>query len=281
MSTEKLIEVKNVSFRYRDDSPYVVKGISLSIKRGEWLTILGHNGSGKSTLAKMFNALYTPNEGDVISFGHNTKSSDTWTEIRRQAAMVFQNPDNQIVAPTVEDDVAFGLENAGVPYEDMRRRVSDSISRLGLEGLEKREPHQLSGGQKQRVALAGALALKPAVIILDEATSMLDPSGRAEVLTYIKNLHENENMTIITITHDVEEAVFADRLVVLKDGQVLKEGTPAHLLTDVAFLREAHLKAPFTVQLTTELKKHGVDLQRDALTREELVEALWIYKQTH
>jgi len=268
------LTVDHLFFRYHEQAPYVIKDISLTVKQGEWLTILGHNGSGKSTLAKFFNALHVPDEGDVISCGINTKDASQWVNIRRQVAMVFQNPDNQIVAPTVEDDVAFGLENAGIPYEEMQRRVFDSIERMGLRGLETQEPHRLSGGQKQRVSLAGALALRPRVIVLDEATSMLDPTGKKEVLSIVEKLRKEENMTIIMITHDVSEALLADRIVVLHEGSIVDEGKPYDILSDEKKLRKFGLRAPFIVQITNELKRQHVPLSNGVLSHEELVTSL-------
>lgn len=268
------ITVNHLFFRYHDQAPYVLNDISLTVKQGEWLTILGHNGSGKSTLAKFFNALHVPTEGDVVSCGINTKVADEWVNIRRQVAMVFQNPDNQIVAPTVEDDVAFGLENAGIPYEDMRNRVYGSIEKMGLSGLETQEPHRLSGGQKQRVALAGALALRPRVIVLDEATSMLDPKGKKEVLSIVEKLRKEENITIITITHDVTEAMLADRIVVLHEGSIVHEGSPTDILDDEKALRKVGLRAPFIVKIANELRRQHVPLSKGVLTHEELVTSL-------
>ncbi|PYZ91886.1 energy-coupling factor transporter ATPase [Salipaludibacillus keqinensis] len=275
------LSVEHLHFRYHEQAPYVLKDIWLTVPTGEWLTILGHNGSGKSTLAKFFNALLVPTEGGVISCGMDTKDEHQWTNIRRQVAMVFQNPDNQIVAPTVEDDVAFGLENAGIPYDEMRERVYSSIERLGLKGLETQEPHSLSGGQKQRVALAGALALKPRIIVLDEATSMLDPTGKKEVLAMVQKLKEEENITIISITHDVSEAMIADRIVVLNEGQLVLEGTPREILKDDETLKKSSLSAPFSVQVANELRKHHVAIADDVFSEEELINALCTYKQTN
>ncbi|WP_416148209.1 energy-coupling factor transporter ATPase [Salipaludibacillus sp. HK11] len=272
------ITVDNLFFRYHEQSPYVLNDISLTVKQGEWLTILGHNGSGKSTLAKFFNALNVPSKGDVVACGINTKTADEWINIRRNVAMVFQNPDNQIVAPTVEDDVAFGLENAGVPYEDMRDRVYNSINKLGLSGLEKQEPHRLSGGQKQRVALAGALALRPRVLVLDEATSMLDPTGRKEVLSILEKLRVEENISIIMITHDVTEALLSDRIIILAEGSIVHEGVPNQIFTDEASLGKVGLRAPFIVQIANELRRHDVPLPEGVLSHEELVSSLCKYK---
>lgn len=274
------IRMQNVSFRYHESLPYVINNLSLTIRKGEWVTILGHNGSGKSTLARFFNALLLPTSGKVVACGHNTEKAEEWPSIRRQVAMVFQNPDNQLVAPTVEDDVAFGLENAGIPYEEMHERVYASIRRLGLTGLEKSEPHRLSGGQKQRVALAGALALRPRVIVLDEATSMLDPAGRNEVLSMVDKLNKEDGVTIVTITHDVNEAVLSDRIIVLNNGEIAHEGTPKELLTNKEKLSANKLTAPLTVDIANELRKHAVPIPEDVLTHAELVNVLCEYKRT-
>ncbi|RKL65354.1 energy-coupling factor transporter ATPase [Salipaludibacillus neizhouensis] len=273
------ISVCNLSFRYQDSTPYVLKDISLTVKKGEWLTILGPNGSGKSTLAKFFNALLIPLTGEVVSCGKNTVDSAEWSSIRRDVSMVFQNPDNQLVAPTVEDDVAFGLESAGIPYDEMHQRVKDCIQRLGLEGFEKTEPHNLSGGQKQRVALAGALALKPKVIVLDEATSMLDPQGRNEVLTIVRKLNKEDGVTIIAITHDVNEAIASDRVIVLNDGSIVYEGIPRELLANREILRANNLSSPFIVDVARELRKYQILIDENVLTHEELVNAICSYKR--
>ncbi|MGJ9384524.1 energy-coupling factor transporter ATPase [Salipaludibacillus sp. CF4.18] len=273
------ISVRNLSFRYQDSLPYVLKHISLNVKKGEWLTILGPNGSGKSTLAKFFNALLIPLTGEVVSCGKNTVDSAEWSSIRRDVAMVFQNPDNQLVAPTVEGDVAFGLESAGIPYYEMHQRVKDSIQRLGLEGFEKTEPHNLSGGQKQRVALAGALALKPRVIVLDEATSMLDPQGRNEVLSMVRKLNEEDDVTIISITHDVNEAIASDRIIVLNDGSIVYEGIPRELFANGEVLTANNLSSPFIVDVAKELRKRQILIDEKVLTHEELVNAICSYKR--
>lgn len=273
------IELKHVSYRYQDEGPDVLKDVNLCIRQGEWVTILGPNGSGKSTLAKMFNALLVPDAGEILSLGYDTRDDHYWSSLRRRVGMVFQNPDNQLVAPTVQDDVAFGLENAGVSQDEMRRRVAERIAEFGLSGLENHEPHRLSGGQKQRVAIAGVMALAPDVIVFDEATSMIDPEGKEEVWSAMAKLRESRSMTLISITHDVDEAVLADRVIIMKDGRVFADGSPREMLRDTARLKEARLVPPFASTVTDELKEHGVVLTENILTEEELIKALWTYTQ--
>lgn len=275
----RIIELKHVTYRYQDDGPDVLKNVDLHIHQGEWITILGPNGSGKSTLAKMLNALLLPDEGDVLSLGYDTQEDKHWPKLRRRVGMVFQNPDNQLVAPTVSDDVAFGLENAGVPQDEMRRRVTERISEFGLTGLENHEPHRLSGGQKQRVAIAGVMALAPDVIVFDEATSMIDPEGRQEVWTAMEKLRESRAMTLVSITHDVDEAVLSDRVIIMKDGQIFADGTPQDILRDSALLKEAKLVPPFAGAVVDELAQRGIKLPKDILTEKELTKALWTFRQ--
>ncbi|WP_088036585.1 energy-coupling factor transporter ATPase [Evansella clarkii] len=281
MMGNNIIEINHLSFRYRHSEELALKDVNLHVPYGQWVAVTGHNGSGKSTLARFLNALLIPDaEGAVIIGGLNTKTEGCRQEIRRKAAMVFQNPDNQMVAPTVEDDVAFGLENAGVPYEEMVIRVQESIDKLGLTGLEKREPHRLSGGQKQRAAIAGAVAMKPELLILDEATSMLDPSGRAEVIDQVQKLRDSENMTILTITHDLNEAALADRIVVMREGEIIGDGTPAQIFRQEDLLKEASLKKPFIIELIASLREKEVDIPEEVTTEEELVNHLCRLKQT-
>ncbi|MDQ0256034.1 energy-coupling factor transport system ATP-binding protein [Evansella vedderi] len=270
----EIIQMNNVYFRYRPSDKLVLKNINLTIQSGEWVSIVGHNGSGKSTLAKFMNALFTPIEGQVLVSGLSTSNVNNHTLIRRKVAMVFQNPDNQIVGPTVEDDVAFGLENCGVPYEEMVQRVQESINKMGLNGLELSEPHRLSGGQKQRVALAGAISMNPKILVLDEATSMLDPTGREEVIRYVQKLNRDENMTVITITHDLKEAVLSDRMVVMKDGAIIGNGLPSALLTNKDLLKQARLRQPFIYELVEALTCRGVPISVGQISEEELVKTL-------
>lgn len=271
---EEIIKMENVSFRYERDAPFVIKNIDLTIYSGEWVAIVGHNGSGKSTLAKCMNALFIPEEGQVIVDHQATDNEETIFQIRRKVAMVFQNPDNQFVAPTVEDDVAFGLENSGVAREAMVQIVQESIDKMGLTGFEKREPHHLSGGQKQRVALAGAIAMCPKVLVLDEATSMLDPSGRKEVISFVQKLQKEERMTIVSITHDLSEAMLSDRVIVMKEGEIVRDGSPMEVLSDRELLRSARLKEPFLIEIIRMLRKKGIELPNHILSQEELVKEL-------
>jgi energy-coupling factor transport system ATP-binding protein len=271
----EMIKVNDVYFRYPDQEAYALEGISLHVEQGEWLAIVGHNGSGKSTLAKMLNGLHFPERGDVTVDGITLEEKSIW-DIRSKIGMVFQNPDNQFVGATVEDDVAFGLENHGVPYESMVQRVNDALKRVHMEDFLDQEPHHLSGGQKQRVAIAGVVALQPDIIILDESTSMLDPKGKKEVLETVRNLKEKENLTVISITHDLEEAAKADRIIVLNRGEVFKEGTPQEIFLMEDELKELGLDSPFIIKLSGALKNTGVPLTKTYFTEEELVNELCI-----
>ncbi|MBU9710777.1 energy-coupling factor transporter ATPase [Evansella tamaricis] len=278
-----IVRIHNLSFQYRPNEPYVLTDINLTIKEREWITIVGHNGSGKSSLAKFLNALFIPDEdGEVYIYGLNTKERQNQGKVRKLVAMVFQNPDNQLVAPTVEDDVAFGLENTGVPREEMIERVKESIKIMGLEGFEKQEPHRLSGGQKQRVAIAGVIAMKPKVVVLDEATSMLDPVGRKEVMEYIRRVHNDVNMTVIMITHDLNEALFSDRIIVMKEGKILKDAPPIEVLRDEELLKKSLLKPTFEFEVQSKLKEKGINLfeiSPQITNQKELVDALCTWKQ--
>jgi energy-coupling factor transport system ATP-binding protein len=272
---ENIISVKDVTFFYPGEETATLTNVSLDVYKGEWLSIVGHNGSGKSTLAKLLNGLLLPNEGTVnVSEYETTRQDDIW-EIRRQVGMVFQNPDNQFVGTSVQDDIAFGLENFGVPREEMIKRINESVQRVGMEAFLNQEPHQLSGGQKQRVAIAGILAQKPSVIVLDEATSMLDPIGRIEVMETVRELNQNEGITVISITHDLEEALSADRVVVMKMGEKAAEGKPDSIFQQRELLKSAGLDLPFSLKLSEALRRQGVELDRGYLTQEELVDALW------
>ncbi|MEI2666288.1 energy-coupling factor ABC transporter ATP-binding protein [Rossellomorea sp. LJF3] len=270
---KEIIKVDDVHFRYPDQNTYALKGISLTVNQGEWLAIVGHNGSGKSTLAKMLNGLHFPEKGLVTVDGITLEESSIW-DIRSKLGMVFQNPDNQFVGATVEDDVAFGLENHGVPYESMVQRVNDALKSVHMEDFLDQEPHHLSGGQKQRVAIAGVVALQPSIIILDEATSMLDPKGRQEVLETVRKLKEEENLTVISITHDLEEATKADRMIVLNQGSVFKEGMPEEIFLLEDELIKLGLDSPFTIKLAGALKEAGIPLSKTYFTEEELVDEL-------
>lgn len=273
------IQIKNLSAKYQTSESLVLKNINLTINQGEWISICGHNGSGKSTLAKFMNALLIPERGEVIVCGRNTKDEENHFYIRTNAAMVFQNPDNQFVGPTVEDDIAFGLENMGIAQSEMVKRVKKSIKQMGLEGLEQREPHRLSGGQKQRVAIAGAMAMEPRVIILDEATSMLDPAGRSEVMKYIQQLRVKHTTTFIMITHTLEEAALTDRMLLMKDGEIIADNRPQVIFQDKEMLQQAGLKPPLVYEIKEYLKENGIQVSHAAMTEEELVEQLWKLKQ--
>ncbi|MBP3038173.1 energy-coupling factor ABC transporter ATP-binding protein [Bacillaceae bacterium Marseille-Q3522] len=272
---EALVQIDQVSFKYDTQSAYALSDVSLSIFAGEWLAIVGHNGSGKSTLAKLLNGLQFPDKGSISIDGVAVTEQTVW-DIRKKVGMVFQNPDNQFVGTSVEDDVAFGLENNGIEREEMVRRVKDSLKKVNMLPFLHQEPHHLSGGQKQRVAIASVLALRPSIIIFDEATSMLDPQGRLEVIHTINELQKEYNLTVISITHDLNEAAKADRIIVMNQGTVYKQGTPEEIFQKDQELAGLGLDIPFPVKLSKLLKEKGVFLPKSYLSEEELVEALWI-----
>ncbi|MBN8210814.1 energy-coupling factor ABC transporter ATP-binding protein [Bacillus sp. NTK071] len=272
---EELISVQNVSFRYQEEHPYVLKDVGLSVQKGEWLAIVGHNGSGKSTLARLLNGLLLPEKGDVLVEGFNSRDEESIWEIRRRVGIVFQNPDNQFVGTSVQDDVAFGLENSGMPRQKMLERISESVKKVRMEDFLDQEPHRLSGGQKQRVAIAGIIALRPSIVILDEATSMLDPAGRKEVLQTMRELKEEEGMTVISITHDLEEAARADRMIVMNAGEVIDEGLPVDVFEKGDMLEKIGLDLPFPLQVQRALREKGYDFSKLTLSQEELVNELW------
>ncbi|MCM3620454.1 energy-coupling factor ABC transporter ATP-binding protein [Sutcliffiella horikoshii] len=269
-----ILEVKDLSFRYANQEEDTLQNINLKVEQGEWTAIVGHNGSGKSTLARILNGLQLPTEGTVMVQGVRLTEETIW-DIRRQVGMVFQNPDNQFVGSTVEDDVAFGLENIGVPREEMLTRVAEGIQKVGMESFLTQEPHQLSGGQKQRVAIAGLIALRPSIIILDEATSMLDPIGRKEVIDTIEELRQEVGVTVISITHDLEEAARADRIIVMNAGEVFGEGTPDEIFKMGEKLVEIGLDLPFPIILANKLKELGIEFETDPTNRERLMDELW------
>jgi energy-coupling factor transport system ATP-binding protein len=269
-----LVQLENIYFQYDSQDGYALKNVSFQVYEGEWLAIVGHNGSGKSTLAKILNGLQIPKKGKVQVCGFELNETTVW-DVRKQIGMVFQNPDNQFVGTTVEDDVAFGLENMGIPREIMIERISDALEKVKMASFLDQEPHHLSGGQKQRVAIASVLALEPAIIILDEATSMLDPRGREEVLTTIRELKESRRITVISITHDLEEAAKADRIIVMNKGEVYKEGLPEEIFALDEELVQLGLDIPFSVKLTKELRKKGFTFSKHFLSEEELVKELW------
>lgn len=265
-----MIEIKNINFKYNTSDDYVLKDYSLKINEGEFLCILGHNGSGKSTLAKLINGLYVPNDGDVIVDGMNTKNPEDVWKIRSNAGLVFQNPDNQIVATIVEEDVAFGPENLGVESSEIKKRVEEALEIVGMSEFAKNAPHNLSGGQKQRVAIAGILAMSPKYIIFDEPTAMLDPSGRSEVIETILSL-KKMGKTIILITHYMDEAAKSDRLIVMEKGKIILDGTPKKVFSQVDKVKEIGLDVPQVTELAWELKKEGFDIDDEVLSIEELI----------
>ncbi|WP_078551196.1 energy-coupling factor transporter ATPase [Bacillus alkalicellulosilyticus] len=272
---EKQISIKNLSYRYEGSSEYALKGVNLDIAKGEWVAIIGHNGSGKSTLSRFFNALLLPVQGDVRISSYNSKDAQSLWDIRRTVGLVFQNPDNQLVATTVKDDIAFGLENFGFDRETMEDRIVQSASKVGIDHLLLEEPHRLSGGQKQRVAIAGIIAIKPEVIVLDEATSMLDPIGRREVISTIQEVNHTEKITIVSITHDLAEAALADRIIVMNQGEIVLTGTPKQVFENSATLYRYGLELPFAVEVRERLVELGYDISTQALTAEEVINELW------
>ena len=272
-----MISIKNLSFKYDyedENAKQILKDIDLEIKEGEFLALLGHNGSGKSTLAKLINGLLIPGEGDVLVDGMNTKNEEEIWDIRRNAGMVFQNPDNQLVATIVEDEVAFGPENLGIKPAEIRKRVDKALEDVGMSDYKKNAPHLLSGGQKQRVAIAGILAMSPKYIILDEPTAMLDPSGRREVIDTLVKLNKEENKTIILITHYMEEAAISDRVVVMEDGNIVLSGKPREVFSQVEEIKKLGLDVPQVTELAHELKKEGIEISTEVLNIEEMVKEI-------
>ena len=269
---QPIIQTENLTFRYTTEegaAPTVLDGVSLSIQRGEFVAVLGHNGSGKSTLSKHFNAILLPTAGKVYVDGMDTCDEDKLLDIRRRIGMVFQNPDNQIVASVVEEDVAFGPENLGVPSAEIRERVDSALAAVGMSEYARHAPHLLSGGQKQRVAIAGVLAMRPECIVLDEPTAMLDPVGRKEVLDTVKRLNTEAGITVVLITHHMDEAAQADRLIVMHDGHVMADDRPEQVFQNVDGLRSLGLEVPEPVALLYELRQNGVDVPLTALTVDE------------
>ena len=276
----KIIEFENVSFRYEADEdgmllPLALKDISLSVEQGSFVAVLGHNGSGKSTFAKLTNAINIPEEGRVLVNGLDTREEKNIDEIRRTVGMVFQNPDNQIVATIVEDDVAFGPENLGVEPAEIRSRVDDALNAVGMYDFRESEPYKLSGGQKQRVAIAGVIAMQTQCIVLDEPTAMLDPNGRKEVLSTIKRLNKERGITVVLVTHFMDEAVQADRVVVIDNGRIYLDGTPREVFSQAEKLIAAGLDVPQATQLAKYLNSNGVDIRTDILNEEESIEAIF------
>ena len=269
-----MIEIKNLVYSYEEAVKSAVDDVSLSIEKGEFIAVLGHNGSGKSTLAKCLNGLFRPTSGDVIVDGMNTKEDEDIWKIRARAGMVFQNPDNQIVATVVEEDVAFGVENLAVEQSELRQRVDEALAAVEMTEYKDDQPHKLSGGQKQRVAIAGILAMNPDYIILDEPTAMLDPVGRQEVMNTILRLNKEEGKTIILITHFMNEAVQADRVAVMEEGKLILEGPPRDVFNQVDTMKSLGLDVPQVTELAARLKAVGVPLPDGILDREEFVDAL-------
>ncbi|WP_252250302.1 energy-coupling factor transporter ATPase [Clostridium sp. ZBS13] len=277
---QEMVNCTDVCFKYirneegAREEKYALKNVNLKVKKGEFLVVLGHNGSGKSTIAKHMNALLTPSSGTVIVDSLSTSEENNLWEIRSRAGMVFQNPDNQLVATIVEEDVAFGPENLGVEAKEIRRRVDESLEKVGMSEYKRHAPHLLSGGQKQRIAIAGILAIQPKCIIFDEPTAMLDPCGRKDVLKTIKDINKNYGITIVLITHYMDEAAQADRIVVMDGGEVKMEGTPKEIFPQVKMMKNIGLDVPQVTELTYELRKEGIDIPKEILNVDEMVNAI-------
>lgn len=279
MNDSEIIIADNISHTYKNygrPNSLAVKNVSMNVKKGEYIAVIGHNGSGKSTLAKHFNALLLPDSGSLIVNGYDTTNNEFLWEIRQSAGMVFQNPDNQIVATIVEEDVAFGPENMGVDPVHIRKRVDDALNSVGMIEYAEDSSHNLSGGQKQRIAIAGILAMKPSIIVFDEATAMLDPSGRKEVMKAIEKLHREEGITVIAITHFMDEAVYADRVYVMNKGEIYMTGAPNEVFNRVPELKKLGLEVPQMVELAYILREAGLDIPENVLTVEEMAEVLLV-----
>lgn len=274
---DKIIKIENVSFGYtysdENKKKLAVKNLNIEIKKGELVAVLGHNGSGKSTLAKLLNAQILPtNEGNIEIFGMNTRDSDNLWSIREKCAMVFQNPDNQLVATIVEEDVAFGPENLGVEPKDIEKRVEKALKIVEMSEFKKHAPHMLSGGQKQRIAIAGVLAMEPEIIVFDESTAMLDPTGREEIMNTILKLNKEEDKTILYITHYMEEAVLADRVIIINEGEIVVDDSPKRVFSDYEGLRNLGLNVPQVTELCCKLKGEGFEIDTDILNNDEMIE---------
>ena len=272
---DSIIRAENITYKYQDDPIPALENISLDIKRGSFVAVLGHNGSGKSTLAKHFNAVLLPEGGKVYINGMDSEDEAVLIQIRRTIGMVFQNPDNQIVANVVEDDVAFAPENLGVPSDEIRKRVDDALKTVGMYEYRLHAPHLLSGGQKQRIAIAGVIAMRPECIVLDEPTAMLDPSGRLEVLSTITSLCREQGITIVLITHHMNECIDADRLVVMSKGRIVSDGSPAEVFSQVESMRREGLTVPDTTAVMWELNKQDFNLPLDALSIDDCANAIF------
>lgn len=272
-----IIEIEKLNFAYGEEqTKKVLHDVDLTIEAGQWVALIGHNGSGKSTLAKLIDGLLTPQSGTIKVDGKILNEENIW-DIREQIGMVFQNPDNQFVGADVEGDVAFGLENRGVLREEMQKRVKEALVAVKMERFAKYEPVRLSGGQKQRVAIAGVLALRPKIVIFDESTSMLDPEGRREIVSLMKKLNQEENFTVISITHDIDEAALADRIIVLDNGQIIQDDTPKNVFERGNELLALGLDVPYQERLKHELSQLGITVPKEYLTEKEMVDWLWRY----
>ena len=274
---KEIISLENVTFTYSEEESNIrpaINDVSFSIKEGEWVAVVGHNGSGKSTLARLMNGLLFPQKGTVRIFGDLLSLENLW-ETRSKMGMVFQNPDNQFVGATVQDDVAFALENNGIPFEEMVERVQQSLTKVNMQDFMNSEPHHLSGGQKQRVAIAGAIAMQPQILLLDEATSMLDPQGKEEVLTTVRQLRKETNLTVISITHDLEETLLADRVIMMNQGEKYVEDTPKEIFERGQELVDLGLDLPFAMKMSKLLKAEGISVIAEHMSEEELVNDLW------
>lgn len=269
-----IIEISNLHYTYPGDENESLKGVNLSIEKGSFVAVLGHNGSGKSTLAKHLNAILLPTEGKVLIDGMDTLDEDKTLAIRRKVGMVFQNPDNQIVANVVEEDVAFAPENLGVPSDEIRQRVDNALRQVDMYEFKLHAPHLLSGGQKQRVAIAGVIAMSPEVVVLDEPTAMLDPKGRREVIDTVTKLCREKGMTVVLITHHMSECIGADRLIVMSDGNITADGTPKQVFSDVELMRKEGLSVPVTTEILYELRKNGANVPLTALGIDECAEEI-------
>ncbi|HJA69359.1 MAG TPA: energy-coupling factor transporter ATPase [Firmicutes bacterium] len=270
-----IIDAQNVHYSYEEELSEAVRGVSLQVYKGEFLCILGHNGSGKSTLAKLLNGLFTPTAGSVTVCGMDTKDEDKQLDIRKSAGMVFQNPDNQLVATIVEEDVAFGPENLGVPQPELRNRVDDALAAVNMSEFARSSPHKLSGGQKQRIAIAGVLAMQPEIMIMDEPTAMLDPMGRREVINTVMRLNREQGITVVLITHFMEEAALADRLIIMHEGRINLEGAPRDVLIQIDKLKELSLEAPEAAYMAYRLNKEGIPVDERVLSVKELADEIW------
>ena len=273
-----LLKAENVSFSY-DKKISVIKDVSLSIEEGEYIAVVGRNGSGKSTLAKLFNGLVKADAGEIVVDGFSLNDKKSLFEVRKRVGVVFQNPDNQLIASIVEDDIAFGPENLGVPRKEIGERIEFALSAVGMEKFRKSSPTRLSGGQKQRIAIAGVLALQPKILVLDESTAMLDPQGRKEVLEVVKKLNKEQNVTVITITHYMDEVLNADRVIVLDGGQIAMQGTPIEIFNHKEEIKALGLELPLSAVIAEKLIEQGVDFPSGIITDEQLVEALCALKQ--